>query len=159
MKSDILRNLVVWILIFLVFLTLYNYLSSDKGVLEISFTDFYSHVEQGNVSQVLISGKSIEGLFREPQKFDKKEYLRFKLTLPFEDPELVRLLASKNVQVYSKEKSIAWNLIIGSIPWLLMLGFFWFFFFRQINASQREAIRFGKSRVKVLKGVKTPSNF
>lgn len=49
MKSDILRNLVVWILIFLVFLTLYNYLSSDKGVLEISFTDFYSHVEQGNV--------------------------------------------------------------------------------------------------------------
>uniref|UniRef100_A0A7V3ZZI9 ATP-dependent zinc metalloprotease FtsH n=2 Tax=candidate division WOR-3 bacterium TaxID=2052148 RepID=A0A7V3ZZI9_UNCW3 len=159
MKSDILRNLVVWILIFLVFLTLYNYLSSDKGVLEISFTDFYSHVEQGNVSQVLISGKSIEGLFREPQKFDKKEYLRFKLTLPFEDPELVRLLASKNVQVYSKEKSIAWNLIIGSIPWLLMLGFFWFFFFRQINASQREAIRFGKSRVKVLKESKPQVTF
>ncbi len=159
MKSDILRNLVVWILIFLVFLTLYNYLSSDKGVLEISFTDFYSHVEQGNVSQVLISGKSIEGLFREPQKFDKKEYIRFKLTLPFEDPELVRLLASKNVQVYSKEKSIAWNLIIGSIPWLLMLGFFWFFFFRQINASQREAIRFGKSRVKVLKESKPQVTF
>ncbi|MDI6850647.1 MAG: ATP-dependent zinc metalloprotease FtsH [bacterium] len=159
MKSDILRNLVVWILIFLVFLTLYNYLSSEKGVAQISYTDFYTQVEQGNVSQVLISGKSVEGLFREPQKFENKEYLRFKLTLPFEDPELIRLLASKKVQVYSKEKSLAWNLIIGSIPWLLMLAFFWFFFFRQINASQREAIRFGKSRVKVLKESKPQVTF
>jgi len=63
MKSDIFRNLVVWILIFLVFLTLYNYLSSEKGIVEISFTDFYTQVDKGNVSQVLISGKSVEGAF------------------------------------------------------------------------------------------------
>lgn len=159
MKSDIFRNLVVWILIFLVFLTLYNYLSSEKGIVEISFTDFYTQVDKGNVSQVLISGKSVEGLFKEPLKVDNKEYLRFKVTLPFEDAELVKLLASKNVQVYSKEKSLAWNLIVGSIPWLLMLAFFWFFFFRQMSASQREAIRFGKSRVKVLKESKPQVTF
>ena len=159
MKSDIFRNLVVWILIFLVFLTLYNYLSSEKGIVEISFTDFYTQVDKGNVSQVLISGKSMEGLFKEPLKVDNKEYLRFKVTLPFEDAELVKLLASKNVQVYSKEKSLAWNLIVGSIPWLLMLAFFWFFFFRQMSASQREAIRFGKSRVKVLKESKPQVTF
>jgi cell division protease FtsH len=159
MKSDIFRNLVVWILIFLVFLTLYNYLSSEKGIVEISFTDFYTQVDKGNVSQVLISGKSVEGLFKEPLKVDTKEYLRFKVTLPFEDAELVKLLASKNVQVYSKEKSLAWNLIVGSIPWLLMLAFFWFFFFRQMSASQREAIRFGKSRVKVLKESKPQVTF
>ncbi|MEO0238866.1 MAG: ATP-dependent zinc metalloprotease FtsH [candidate division WOR-3 bacterium] len=159
MKSDIVRNLVVWILIFLVFLTLYNYLSSEKDIVEISFTDFYTQVDKGNVSQVLISGKSVEGLFKEPFKVDNKEYLRFKVTLPFEDAELVKLLASKNVQVYSKEKSLGWNLIAGSIPWLLMLAFFWFFFFRQMNASQREAIRFGKSRVKVLKESKPQVTF
>jgi len=159
MKSDIFRNLVVWILIFLVFLTLYNYLSSEKGIVEISFTDFYTQVDKGNVSQVLISGKSVEGLFKEPLQVENKEYLRFKVTLPFEDAELVKLLASKNVQVYSKEKSLAWNLIVGSIPWLLMLAFFWFFFFRQMSASQREAIRFGKSRVKVLKESKPQVTF
>jgi cell division protease FtsH len=159
MKSDIVRNLVVWILIFLVFLTLYNYLSSEKGIVEISFTDFYTQVDKGNVSQVLISGKSVEGLFKEPLQVENKEYLRFKVTLPFEDAELVKLLASKNVQVYSKEKSLAWNLIVGSIPWLLMLAFFWFFFFRQMSASQREAIRFGKSRVKVLKESKPQVTF
>jgi len=72
---------------------------------------------------------------------------------------LLNFLPRKMFKFYSKEKSLAWNLIVGSIPWLLMLAFFWFFFFRQMSASQREAIRFGKSRVKVLKESKPQVTF
>lgn len=159
MRSDLIRNLIIWVLIFLVFITLYNYLTTGKGILEVSYTDFYSEVESENVSEVMISGKSIEGLFKAPKKQDNREYLRFKVQLPYDDPDLVKMLASKNIQVYSKEKGLLWTVLVGSIPWLLMLVLFWFFFFRQMSASQREAIRFGKSRVKVLKESKPQVTF
>jgi len=159
MRSDLIRNLIVWILIFLGFAAIYNYLSTEKNVAEISFTEFYSAVDNGNVAEVMISGRNIDGLFKGPYKKDGKEYLRFKVQIPYDDPELVKHLAEKGVQVYSKEKGFLWTVVVSAIPWLLMLALFWFFFFRQMTASQREAIRFGKSRVKVLKESKPQITF
>ncbi len=159
MKNDLIKNLIIWILIFLGFATLYNYLTSEKNILNVSFTDFYSQVESGNVKEIVISGKNIEGLFKNPVNRDGKDFLRFKAQIPYDDPDLIRYLASKKIDVYSKEKSLVTTLILSSIPWLLMLLLFWFFFFRQINASQREAIKFGKSRVRVLKESKPQITF
>ncbi|MGB9824809.1 MAG: ATP-dependent zinc metalloprotease FtsH [Candidatus Hydrothermia bacterium] len=159
MKNDLIKNLIIWILIFLGFATLYNYLTSEKNILNVSFTDFYSQVESGNVKEIVISGKNIEGLFKNPVNRDGKDFLRFKAQIPYDDPDMIRYLASKKIDVYSKEKSLVTTLILSSIPWLLMLLLFWFFFFRQINASQREAIKFGKSRVRVLKESKPQITF
>ncbi|HOK23722.1 MAG TPA: ATP-dependent zinc metalloprotease FtsH [Candidatus Hydrothermia bacterium] len=159
MKNDIVRNLIIWVLIFFVFITLYNYLATGRGIIEISYTDFYSEIENGNVSEVVVTGKNVEGSFKAPKSEGNREYLRFKVQLPYDDPELVKMLATKDIQVYSKEKSMLWTVILSSIPWLLMLVLFWFVFFRQINASQREAVRFGKSRVKVLKESKPQVTF
>ena len=158
-KNDIVRNLIIWVLIFFVFITLYNYLATGRGIIEISYTDFYSEVENGNVSEVVVTGKNVEGSFKAPKSEGNREYLRFKVQLPYDDPELVKMLATKDIQVYSKEKSMLWTVILSSIPWLLMLVLFWFVFFKQINASQREAVRFGKSRVKVLKESKPQVTF
>lgn len=159
MKNDIVRNLIIWVLIFFVFITLYNYLATGRGIIEISYTDFYSEVENSNVSEVVVTGKNVEGSFKAPKSEGNREYLRFKVQLPYDDPELVKMLATKDIQVYSKEKSMLWTVILSSIPWLLMLVLFWFVFFKQINASQREAVRFGKSRVKVLKESKPQVTF
>lgn len=159
MKSDLFRNLIIWILIFLGFAALYNYLTTEKNILNVSFTDFYSQVESGNVREIVVSGKNIDGLFKNPVSREGREFLRFKTQIPYDDPDLIRYLASKKIDVYSKEKSLVTTLILGSVPWLLMLLLFWFFFFRQINASQREAIKFGKSRVRVLKESKPQITF
>ncbi|MEO0285628.1 MAG: ATP-dependent zinc metalloprotease FtsH [candidate division WOR-3 bacterium] len=159
MKADLLKNLIVWFLIFLAFASLYNYLTTEKNVLSISFTDFYAQVESGNVSEIIISGKNIDGLFKNPLNRENKQYLRFKVQIPYDDPELIKYLASKGVNVYSKEKSLILTVVLSSIPWLLMLVLFWFFFFRQISASQREAIKFGKSRVRVLRESKPQISF
>lgn len=159
MKADLLKNLIIWFLIFLAFASLYNYLTTERNVLSISFTDFYAQVESGNVSEIIISGKNIDGLFKNPLNRENKQYLRFKVQIPYDDPELIKYLASKGVNVYSKEKSLILTVVLSSIPWLLMLVLFWFFFFRQISASQREAIKFGKSRVRVLKESKPQISF
>ncbi|MEO0265659.1 MAG: ATP-dependent zinc metalloprotease FtsH [candidate division WOR-3 bacterium] len=159
MKADLLKNLIIWLLIFLAFASLYNYLTTEKNVLSISFTDFYAQVESGNVSEIIISGKNIDGLFKNPLNRENKQYLRFKVQIPYDDPELIKYLASKGVNVYSKEKSLILTVVLSSIPWLLMLVLFWFFFFRQISASQREAIKFGKSRVRILKESKPQISF
>ncbi|MEO0235689.1 MAG: ATP-dependent zinc metalloprotease FtsH, partial [candidate division WOR-3 bacterium] len=119
----------------------------------------YAQVESGNVSEIIISGKNIDGLFKNPLNRENKQYLRFKVQIPYDDPELVKYLASKGVNVYSKEKSLILTVVLSSIPWLLMLVLFWFFFFRQISASQREAIKFGKSRVRVLRESKPQISF
>ncbi|MGB4729864.1 MAG: ATP-dependent metallopeptidase FtsH/Yme1/Tma family protein, partial [Candidatus Hydrothermia bacterium] len=129
MKNDIVRNLIIWVLIFFVFITLYNYLATGRGIIEISYTDFYSEIENGNVSEVVVTGKNVEGSFKAPKSEGNREYLRFKVQLPYDDPELVKMLATKDIQVYSKEKSMLWTVILSSIPWLLMLVLFWFVFF------------------------------
>ncbi len=159
MRNDLIKSVLIWILIFVVFLGLYSYLSTTKGIIEVSYTDFYSEVNKGNVKEVVISGKNLEGIFVEPKRENGREFLRFKVAIPYEDPDLVKILAEKNVQVYSREKGLLTTLLISSIPWILMLVIFWFFFFRQITAQQREALKFGKSRVKVLKESKPQVTF
>lgn len=159
MRNDLIKSVLIWILIFVVFLGLYSYLSTTKGIVEVSYTDFYSEVNKGNVKEVVISGKNLEGIFVEPKRENGREFLRFKVAIPYEDPDLVKILAEKNIQVYSREKGLLTTLLISSIPWILMLVIFWFFFFRQITAQQREALKFGKSRVKVLKESKPQVTF
>ena len=60
------KNLVLWIIIGLLFVGLFNLFqgtSYNNSSTNISFTDFIAATEAGNVSEVNIRGNNLEGYF------------------------------------------------------------------------------------------------
>ncbi|HHF57982.1 MAG TPA: ATP-dependent metallopeptidase FtsH/Yme1/Tma family protein, partial [candidate division WOR-3 bacterium] len=159
MRSNPIKTLLIWLIIFVGFAIILNFLGQEKGIVELPFSEFYELSNKGVVQKIIISGKDIKGEFKTEFVKNGKNYKNFKTKLPYDDPELVRELTEKGIIVESKPKQVMWSIIVGYLPWVIMLGLFWFFFIRQISAGQREAIKFGKSRVKILKETKPQVTF
>ena len=159
MRSNPIKTLLIWLIIFVGFAIILNFLGQEKGIVELPFSEFYELSNKGVVQKIIISGKDIKGEFKTEFVKNGKNYKNFKTKLPYDDPELVRELTERGIIVESKPKQLMWSIILGYLPWVIILGLFWFFFIRQISAGQREAIKFGKSRVKILKETKPQVTF
>ena len=112
---------------------------------ELSFTDFMTNVEQGNISEIIIYGNNeVRGQF-------KKDSSRLKTVVPANYPDVIRILREKNVIITVKESSTSsWvSLLVNASPFLLLIGF-WIFMMRQMQTGGNKALSFGKSRARML---------
>src|SRR3972149_5569098 len=94
---------------------------------ELSFTDFITNIEQGNISEVTIFGNNeVRGQF-------KKDSTRLKTVVPNDYPDLIRILREKGVIITVKESSTSsWvSILVNASPFLLLIGF-WIFMMRQL---------------------------
>jgi len=111
--------------------------TAERGV-EISYSRFRDELAAGNVKKVTLRGNSVRGEFRAPVKLpasvpDQRGGLIdatfFNSNLPsIPDPGLLPELSSKKVEVTVNpaEGSAAGNLFIYLLPWMLILGVWWF---------------------------------
>jgi len=113
----------------------------DAGRESISYSEFWSMVESGNVTAVTkkgqdISGRSTQGDFR---------------TYAPEDPELMPLLRSRDVKIVEEpgEDSPWFQVFLSWVPMLLLIGV-WIFFMRQMQSGGGKALSFGKSRARLM---------
>src|SRR5436189_2654674 len=107
------------------------------------FSDFCTAVEKGEVSEVVIQGRTIHGKFRNEE--------RFKTFVP-EDPDLMRTLREKGVKITVRpEEGDPWYVAV-LIQWfpMLLLIVVWVFFMRQMQMGGGKAMSFGKSRARLL---------
>lgn len=110
---------------------------------EKKFSEFLEEVEKGEVSEVIIQGRIIRGKLRNDE--------RFKTFAP-DDPDLVRLLREKKVEIAARpEEGDPWYIavLVQWFPMLLLIGV-WVFFMRQMQMGGGKAMSFGKSRAKLL---------
>lgn len=155
-------GIMVWALIFLAISYLVFSLFPSKDSIDISYSEFKQQVKEGNVTEVTISGQDINGSFRKdseiPQKGQKEilEHAYFSTIKPaIDDPELMKLLEEKEVNIKAKEGGGSWlgTLLILSIPWLLIFGYF-FYLGRKAKGQMRGLggggpfLGVGKSRAK-----------
>jgi cell division protease FtsH len=108
----------------------------------LTFSQFMEQVNQGSISQVIITGQDITG--------DSKVTGKFRTYAPAQYDGLVNRLIEKGVQVDSKEPTASpWaSLLYSWAPVLLMIGF-WIFFMRQMQSGGNKALSFGKSKAKL----------
>ncbi|HEY6218423.1 MAG TPA: ATP-dependent zinc metalloprotease FtsH, partial [Gemmatimonadaceae bacterium] len=97
--------------------------------------------------------KTIVGDFKQAIVVGNKTAKRFTVNLPdkVSDSDLAEMRA-KGVTVRAEEAKpsiLAW--IVNFLPWLLLIGFY-LFFFRQMQAGGNKAFSFGKSKAKLLTG-------
>jgi cell division protease FtsH len=121
---------------------------------EISYSDFTTQAEQGNVKSVEITERQrIKGELRTPAQFGRRPVEHFTTLLPFESSDTwVTTLRDKGVEVRAKDLRPSFGVIfINLLPYLLMLGLI-LFMVRQMQQGGNRAFAFGKSKAKLLTG-------
>ena len=153
---NISRNAIVWIVILVLIVAVFNLLQSpDSGNQgsEISFSEFMSAVEGNQVTAVTIQGSRISGKTREGRVFK---------TFAPDDPTLVPSLRTNGIDIKavpeSSNETTLLGVLISWFPMLLLIGV-WIFFMRQMQGGGGKAMGFGKSKAKLLSESKNRVTF
>ncbi len=149
--SDFAKNLLMWIVIAMVLMSVFNYYSQpqEQQTREMSYSTFLEEVRRGNVDSVVIQetngSRTITGQARDGQ--------RFSLTAP-QDPGLIQDLIENRVEFTGAEpqsRSLVVDILISLLPVLVLVGL-WVYFMRQMQGGmggRGGAMSFGKSRAKL----------
>jgi cell division protease FtsH len=101
----------------------------------IDYTAFYRALDDGEVKAVVMRGDELEGELSKPQTIDGTEVTHFQTQLPTrDDPALLPLLRAKGVVVRVETASGWTQILVGFLPWLLILGA-WFFISRRMRGA------------------------
>ncbi|OJA06485.1 ATP-dependent zinc metalloprotease FtsH [Halomonas sp. QHL1] len=147
--NDMAKNLILWLVIAAVLLTVFNNFSTESAPQNTNYSQFVQQVQNQQVRSVTIDGYTISG-----ERTDGSQFQTIRPSA--EDPKLMDDLLSNNVTVVGKEpeqQSIWTRLLIASFPILLILGIF-MFFMRQMQGGagggKGGPMSFGKSKAKLL---------
>ena len=141
------KNLILWVVIALVMMTVFKNFSNPAMSGEITYSQFISDVKTGRVGSVNIEGSSITG--------NRTDGSRFNTYSPETNNDaLIGTLLENNVEIKGMEpnKNSFWaHALISWFPIILLLGI-WIYFMRQMQGGGggRGALSFGKSRARLL---------
>jgi len=121
-----------WFIVLVIFSWYFlNPAGDDRQIL--SYSEFKISVAEDQVAWVKLQGDRVTGEFRQPRmsstKGDSKLSARFVTTLPpVPDPELISLLEQHEVQIHAVSGEANWltKAMIGILPWILIIGLFWY---------------------------------
>jgi cell division protease FtsH len=136
------KNIALWLVICLMVIMLFQvFKQPERGSASLSYSEFLSMVERGNVAQVTIQGENLSGISTQGP---------FRTYAP-RDPELIKLLRSKDVKITAKpEEDSNWvQVFLSWVPMLLLIGV-WVFFMRQMQVGGGKALSFGKSKARLM---------
>ena len=140
------RNIAFWVVLFLLILALFNLFNSGQTTMssrEISYSDFLSRVDSGEVSRVTLDGE--RALIRGA---DGSTYTAI---LP-EGADMTDRLIEKDIEVLAEPQEQNGLLAyIGTLlPFLILIGIWIFLMNRMQGGGRGGAMGFGKSRAKLL---------
>jgi cell division protease FtsH len=144
--SDMAKNLILWVVIAIVLMSVFNnFTATHTAPRSLDYSDFIAQVKQGQVKEVTIQGRSIEGVDATGRRFSTYS--------PGDDGLVADLLNNHvNIKATPPEKpSILMSILINWFPLFVLIGL-WIFFMRQMQggAGGRGAMSFGKSRARML---------
>ena len=116
-----------------------------------NYTEFMAQLEAGNVHEITIVDRTIEGELRAPVNRDGQEVVNFELTLPSQVTDgLLEDLEAQDVIINAEEPATGWGtFFLGALPWLLFIAF-WIWIFRTMQGGGNRAFQFGRSKAKLI---------
>ena len=129
--SPFYKNIALWLLITLVMIVLFTYFNTvehSRGKTTLNYSKFVDLVKTDKVTKVTIQGEDISGELSDGKAF--KSYAPA-------DPELVKLLQSKKVEITAKPRDeSAWytTFLASWLPMLILVGI-WIFFMRRCRPA------------------------
>ena len=151
--NSTLRSLLFWLVLVIVAVLVWNFSTTfqarDRSV---TFSEFMSWVDSGQVAQVTIAGNEITGTTKANETF--------RTYAPPQYDGLANKLVERGVAITARDAAASpWASILYSwAPALLMIGF-WIFFMRQMQSGGNKALSFGKSKAKLSSGAQKKATF
>ncbi len=156
----IIESMAIWLGIITFIVMLYSQAGGDlllgKRVISLSFSEFLSHVEKGEVSHAVIKGfegREIDGSLKDGSQFiTKASYYG----------DLINELRKNNVafEVSTGESFIGFfaGLLLSWLPMIILVGV-WVFFMKQMQAGGNRTMSFAKSKAKLISSKKNNVTF
>ena len=146
--NDMAKNLILWLIIAAVLVTVMNNFSSPNEPQTLNYSDFIQQVKDGKVERVAIDGFVING-----KRNDGDSFKTIRPNIP--DNGLIGDLVDNHVVVEGKQpeqQSIWTQLLVASFPILVIIAVF-MFFMRQMQGGaggKGGPMSFGKSKARLL---------
>ena len=146
--SDLLKNVLLWVVIAVILMTVFNNLGGQRQATDtIAYSDFLQSVKTGQVDRLRFDGVEITGTRDGGQPFTT-------YSPETDNSSLIGELDKAGVdfeRVPPENPSLLLNILISWFPFILLIGL-WIFFMRQMQGggSGRGAMSFGKSKAKLL---------
>ena len=163
--NRIFRNAVFYILIFLVVIGVVTYFNgTDNKVKPISYDQFYSSLQKGEISAVTFQPKNgvyiVSGKFKSTA--DKGEYFQTKAPIDGVITDTINKVAKTNkldVNWNPQEQTSAWVQIITSIIPFVIIFILFFVLMNQAQGGGSRVMNFGKSKARLYNDEKKKVRF
>ncbi|MEA3404585.1 MAG: ATP-dependent zinc metalloprotease FtsH [Pseudomonadota bacterium] len=150
MKNDMLKNVLVWTVVAMIMMSVFNHFSNKaaQNSSRLDYSDFIDQVHQGQVSKVNIEGSVVRGVYVSGDAF---------VTYNPGDPGLMGDLLDNRVKIAAnppEEQGVLMQIFISWFPMLLLIGV-WIFFMKSMGGGvggKGGPMSFGKSKAKMLSG-------
>ena len=146
--NDMAKNLILWLIIAAVLVTVMNNFSSPSESNKLNYSEFIQQVQSGSVKRVTVDGYTISGMRSDGSTFDT-------VRPAIQDNGLIKDLMDNNVEIVGKQpeqQSIWTQLLVASFPILVIIAVF-MFFMRQMQGGaggKGGPMSFGKSKARLL---------
>ena len=121
----------------IIVIALFQVISKQSAAKEFSYTDISRQIDAGNIATAEITeGKSLKGEFKAPVPLDGHPVKQFTVLLPVANSQefLDRLDKAGVTVIARQEKGSLAVLLITVLPWVVMIGLWWFLL-RQLQAG------------------------
>ena len=145
--NDMVKNLILWAVVAVVMMTVYQGFNSTTAGTTTDYTTFIGDVENNQVIQTKFN-ETGEILVT---KKDGTKYTTV-LPIPLEDKEILNDLLKQKVKIEGampEKRGLLSQILVSWFPMLFLVGV-WIYFMRQMQSSGGKAMSFGKSRAKML---------
>ncbi|RLL55011.1 ATP-dependent metallopeptidase FtsH/Yme1/Tma family protein [Mariprofundus sp. EBB-1] len=144
------KNLLLWLVIGLTMMSLFNMFSAPMQKAEkMAYSTYIEKVDNGMVETATIKDNLVNGQYRD----NSGELKNYNVTVPGNDTALSQRLLDQHVVINVKapdEVPFLLSILISWFPMLLLIGV-WVFFMRQMQGGGKGgAMGFGKSKAKLL---------
>ncbi len=145
MSSNI-KQILFWVIIFLVVAMLFMVVRTTQGPKEqtLTFTEFVSKVDAGAVDKVTITGNEVHGTYKSNPGAGLHTFI------PVNYPDIIKDMQEHGVNVDIKDNSSSsWiSILLNASPFIVIIAF-WIFMMRQMQSGGNKALSFGKSRARL----------
>ncbi|MDP8255983.1 MAG: ATP-dependent zinc metalloprotease FtsH [Candidatus Alcyoniella australis] len=138
------KNLAAFLILILMFILLFRYVSEDTGVENLIYSDFLKKVQANEVTELTVKDMDFTGLLVNEQSFHTTGLFNERLQelLEATDPKV-------EYTVLPIGPSPLMSFLVTWFPILLVIGIF-IFLMRQLQGGGGKAMSFGKSRARLM---------
>jgi len=139
-RDNLFKGLLFWVIAGILLVAIATHFSTEGKRKDLNYSDLRTEIKNRNISDtLLIKGPIISGTLKDGTKFSTYR--------PEEDTELFNMLREYDVNYKVESSANIWlNIIVSTIPILLIFILIWFFIYRQVSSEGNRVMAFTKSR-------------